>query len=674
MPLEQVCEESTGRVRAVSVSGKCEATLQISARMIAETNCIVRLAICWLFALGSISSSVALLPDDDFNANTATAVSTLQKWYNPKGLWDTTDWWNAANCVEALESAVAANNGQNYLNVISNTFKLNARKDFLNDYYDDEGWWALAWIRAYDLTGRIQYLNMAKAIFKDMTGGWTGHCDGGLGWRKSQMSKNAIQNELFLLVGIRLHQRTPGDGGVGSYYDWAIKEWDWFNQSGVINSQNLVNDGLNRDCRNNGRTTWTYNQGVIIGGLTELYKTTGDTNYLAQATAIADAAISTLIDENGVLQEPCESGGCGGGDVPQFKGIFIRYLAYLYDETRNPVYLDFLLRNARTVWSNDRDDANHLGLKWSGPFDQADAARHSSAMMAVSTLAEPATEILPFGKGAGNMTFYHAVGQASGCLAWSCSAANSPDAGFMLSGTCGSLTAGKHVIHFRMAVNEIKKSTENLVRLDVVETNAATILAAREVPWSSFTAPDQPQDFQLSFTTAAAGTPLEFKVYWNGIANGASLTLTDVTIDGAQNWMAANLAHEIGRLDGLNGWEADPIRDRTSGFLMKEPRINQISSGKQRAYFELKVDNFNWDKSKVATLSITDSDTDKVIASLDVTRDQFPDTLYHAFALNFNVKPGHSYGFRTFWHYTPDAPRLTQRSLVVRSQTVNTTN
>src|ERR1035437_4268792 len=283
---------------------------------------------------------------------------------------DTTGWWNAANCLEAVENAIVANNGQSYLDVISNTCNLNAAGGFLNDYYDDEGWLALAWIRAYDLTGNIQYLSMAKTIFKDMTGGWDDHCDGGLGWRKSRPSKNAVQNELFLLVAIRLHQRTPGDDGSGSYFEWAIKEWDWFKHSGLINSQNLVNDGLDKNCQNNGRTTWTYNQGVIIGGLTELYKTTGDSNYLAQATAIADATISTLIDKHGVLREPCESGDCGGGgDTPQFKGIFIRYLACLYDETHNPAYLDFLLNSARSVWANDRDDTNHLGLKWSGPFE-----------------------------------------------------------------------------------------------------------------------------------------------------------------------------------------------------------------------------------------------------------------------------------------------------------------
>ncbi len=289
-----------------------------------------RFIIVVLLALGAARDSHgAAVAGDDFNANTATGVSVLQGWYNSSGLWTTTGWWNAANCLEAVENAILANNGGtvSLINVITNTFALNSSRNFTNNYYDDEGWWAAAWIRAYDLTGAATYLDMARTIFTDMTGGWDTTCGGGIWWSKARTYKNAIANELFLLVAIRLHQRTPGDAGAGSYYDWAQREWTWFKSSGMINGQNLVNDGLS-SCVNNGQTTWTYNQGVILGGLVDLYKTTGFGLYLTQAVAIADAATTTLIDTNGVLREPCEPSSCGG-DGPQFKGIFIRYLAYL---------------------------------------------------------------------------------------------------------------------------------------------------------------------------------------------------------------------------------------------------------------------------------------------------------------------------------------------------------
>ena len=53
--------------------------------------------------------------------------------------------------------------------------------------------------------------------------------------------------------------------------------------------------------------------GVILGGLTDLYKVTGDTSYLSEATNIANSAISKLVDSNGILLEPggCETGNAG---------------------------------------------------------------------------------------------------------------------------------------------------------------------------------------------------------------------------------------------------------------------------------------------------------------------------------------------------------------------------
>ncbi|MGC9943364.1 MAG: glycoside hydrolase family 76 protein [Verrucomicrobiota bacterium] len=603
---------------------------------------------------------------NDFNANSAAGAETLQLDYTRHGLWHNTGWWNDANCIEALETVSAAGNGRAYLPVLATTFRLNCQSNFLNEYYDDEGWWALAWIHAYDLTGKPRYLQAAKYIFTDLTHGWTERCDGGLVWRKTKHAyKNAIPNELFLLTAIRLHQRTPGDHGEGSYLDWATREWEWFKNSGMINPQYLINDGLDRDCGNNGRTTWTYNQGVILGGLTDLYKCTGDTNYLNEATRIADAAIGVLVDDHGVLDEPCNN--CGGGDLPQFKGIFIRYLAYLYDETCNPAYRDFLLTNARSVWANDRDTKNHLGLVWSGPFDLADDARQSSALVAISALAEPATKILPFARGAGSVTFDHDVGSAAGTLAWTCNASNAPVPGVMLSGACAGLSSGNHILHFRMLVDSINDSADDLVRLEIRAGTSGTVLSSRSIAWNLFTASNVPTDFLLPFGTATANLPLSFEVYWHHATNTPGFTLNDVTIDGAYNWVAANLAHEIGRLDGLNGWEADPIRDRSSGNLVKGPGTGELPAGDCHARFELKVDNFDRDQAKVATLSVVDAETGKIVASRGVTRDQFPDTLYHTFSLNFRAVAGEAYDFRTYWYFAPDAPRLTQRSVVVQA-------
>ena len=136
-----------------------------------------------IFAVSGGSSSP--VPGDDFNANSESATLLLQQWYNAAGLYDTTGWWNAANCLEALENVIVANNDRQYLTVLTNTFNLNSGGNFINNYYDDEAWWANAWIRAYDLTGNASFLNMAKTIFADLLTGWdTATCGGGLWWSK----------------------------------------------------------------------------------------------------------------------------------------------------------------------------------------------------------------------------------------------------------------------------------------------------------------------------------------------------------------------------------------------------------------------------------------------------------------------------------------------------------
>ena len=162
---------------------------------------------------------------------------------------------------------------------------------------------------------------------------WDDSCGGGLRWHAKSTYKNAITNELFVTLAALLHQRSPG----GGYLTWAQRGWEWFSARGFIGPTGLVNDGITLACQNNGATTWTYNQGVILGGLAALSEITGDRGYLTQGEAIAAAALRGLAP-GGILAEPCETGAACNEDQAQFKGIFVRYLYDFWRHSRRPGY------------------------------------------------------------------------------------------------------------------------------------------------------------------------------------------------------------------------------------------------------------------------------------------------------------------------------------------------
>jgi len=324
--------------------------------------------------------------EPDFRACAAAGVGALQRWYDHSvGQWTSTGWWNSANALTAVIRYSKLTGDSSHDECIGVTFGAAQRQhaNFINDYYDDNGWWALAWVAAFDLTRDSRYLDAARTIFAHNTGGWDDSCRGGLWWNTAKNYKNAITNELFLTLAALLHQRTPGDHG---YLTWAEREWEWFSSSGLIGPGGLINDGLTPACTNNGGTTWTYNQGVILGGLAALAEITGDRAYLQQGESIANAAVSELVTPAsacppGILVEPCErgSGGCDA-DQAQFKGIFVRYLSDFWLPGRQPAYRTFILANARSVWDNNTNADHQFGLHWTGPFDRADAARQGSAL------------------------------------------------------------------------------------------------------------------------------------------------------------------------------------------------------------------------------------------------------------------------------------------------------
>lgn len=305
------------------------------------------------------------------NASAHTRVQTvaqaLTATYDPAtGLFRGTGWWNSANGITALANAGRTLHTAAYDSIFSNTLIAAQRKfpNFRNEFYDDEGWWALAWIDVYNLHHEPQYLRMAESIFDDMKGGWSDTCGGGIWWKKNEHYKNAIANELFLAVAVELATVHAGEAR-STYLDWAQREKTWFLASGMLNDRSLVNDGLTAECKNNGRTTWTYNQGVILEGLAGLSQLTGDQAALAQASRIAEAANEHLTDSAGVLHDPCEP-NCGADGI-QFKGIFVRDLVPLLKAAPSPKLQTLLDRSANSAWTQAQTPGGQFACDWAGP-------------------------------------------------------------------------------------------------------------------------------------------------------------------------------------------------------------------------------------------------------------------------------------------------------------------
>jgi predicted alpha-1,6-mannanase (GH76 family) len=626
------------------------------------------------FDAGPIPPVVEAGSGDDWQALDNAALQAFAQMYSTStGQWTTGPRWSFANGVEAAESSFARSGGQNSLDLIVATYDLNSSGKFIDDLgYDDEAWWGHAWVRAYDLTGKAVYLAAAKTIFADMTTAWdTGTCGGGIWWNRNRNYKNAITNELFLLLAASLHNRTAGDTGAGSYLDWANKEWAWFDGSGIINGSSLVNDGLSPGpnaaiCTNNGQTTWTYNQGVILGGLAELYEATGDATYLARAESIADAALKALTNASGVMQEPCGSGGCNSDQIG-FKGIFVRNLARLYDHDRNPSYFDFIVTNARSAWAKDRDANSEFGGNWSGPFDTASAPGQASAMFALSALADPISPSSIFLRPAAGPTFNHALGARDGVLGWACDAASCPAAGLMQSGPYVSyLPLGGHTAHFRLAAGAISARTDALATLQVFDSKSSAVLASRAVAWSDFVQSGPSQEFLVPYTQTTAGDPVEYRISWAALSGAPRLVATDVSVDGEQAFSGVNLGHECGRLDGNWLWSVNRLDDAKACLATTGPYV-ALAQGDYVANFELRVDEFAQDDASLASLSVVDRDLGTTVASLGVHRSLFATTMFQTFAVPFHAVAGHHWDLRTQWLAAPNAPRMHVRGVYVRS-------
>ena len=321
------------------------------------------------------------------NVRADAAADALMYSYNTAEAWWRTSWWNTGATMTGLIDYMRKSGNRTYLWAVDRTFQVNqvawpagqrsadpVLGHFTSRAVDDGEWWALSWLDAYDLTGNRAYLDEAVTIANYTYGFWDGTCGGGVWWDGERTYKNAVTNGLWIRLTAALHNRLPGDT---LWLGRATAAWTWFRASGMINSSNLVNDGLNTGtCANNGQTVHSYNQGLAFGAAVELWRATGNAQTLDDARRLANAGTTaSALVSNGVLTETCDALNRTCDDNgKQFKGIFMRYLGDL-NGVAGGAYTLFITTQVNTLWTADRDSLNRFGCRWSGqsPADYPNA-------------------------------------------------------------------------------------------------------------------------------------------------------------------------------------------------------------------------------------------------------------------------------------------------------------
>lgn len=205
------------------------------------------------------------------------------------------------------------------------TIRLRNAFTFVNSYYDDMAWLALATLRLEKLAeetrnpGRRRNARVREKLTLQFDSASTDDLGGGTFWSKKRDFKNTPATAPVALYYARTGQQAK-----------AQRLVDWLDAVLFDEAQGLYLDGARLNAAGEvvvEETVYTYNQGPILGALLELG---GEAN-LARAAALVDAVAKQLtVPGRPVIR------GEGGGDGGLFTGILVRYLALAARDRRLP--------------------------------------------------------------------------------------------------------------------------------------------------------------------------------------------------------------------------------------------------------------------------------------------------------------------------------------------------
>ncbi|KAH6664179.1 glycoside hydrolase [Halenospora varia] len=315
--------------------------------------------------------STAVLQDRQTAASyksvAGAAITALTKTFSTTSFqWSGVGGWVAANAYNDIMDYDMRTGEKNfkdtygaYLFTISTSTAAQQKVGSTDNFNDDQLWWCLAMLRAYQNYGHKELLDQTikqwKAIganaqvfkadqgTKVTKGGITrkdpipATCDvdGAVYWSSDANSGlNAISTGLYAQVGSWLYALTgdkqylgPSQAALG----W-LQRMMMDTKTGVLNIDAYTMDGCTKHFG-----SLTYNTGVYIGTLTSLYLSTGDVKYLNAANLSMTSTVNgffgngkdtpLVVNQQADLTKP--------GDGVQWRDVLFRNVADFYVSAGN---------------------------------------------------------------------------------------------------------------------------------------------------------------------------------------------------------------------------------------------------------------------------------------------------------------------------------------------------
>jgi hypothetical protein len=208
-------------------------------------------------------------------------------------------------------------------------------------WFDDNGWWGIAFVDAYRATGNKGYLtDAARALDFIATRGWASK-GGGLWWDTTHSHKAGEALASGSVLAAMLYEQT----GKTSYLKTARRFLNWGDAHFI--GQNGLYSRTDTD-----RTPMGYVEGPMIGAHEILCRKANDAHACDRAHTLAEASLQRFGDYV--------------NQGPQFDTIYLRWMLELYQRDGDSRWYDLAHRNGMRALGSARDSRGLYMRAWDG--------------------------------------------------------------------------------------------------------------------------------------------------------------------------------------------------------------------------------------------------------------------------------------------------------------------